>query len=91
MFDTAAEVKDRADNVLARPCVYLWRDAETPTDVGNQLAWRGIVTADALGSLVGHRNRILLIGDDEYRVEDAIFHNALNYIEVRLLQVLSDG
>lgn len=91
-FRFDCEVRDRSANVLATAKCDVWDNSQSADSAGEMYNSAGVVTAPARDALVGHRNRLLVVdGGDTYRVDTAIWHDILAYIEVTLIRVKPDG
>lgn len=91
-FVSEAEVQDRAGAVLAQTQANVWQErTSSPSSVGEDYDYVGLIDSDAADALVGQRNRVLVVEGRRYNVVDAVAHRDLPHVEVSLRVVDPDG
>lgn len=85
------EVRNREDTVLATVSYDVWRQATLVGAGGEVDLWEGICEPAAAEHLIGRGNRTFVAEGVKFRVEDAIEHDVLGYVELTLRDPRAQG
>jgi len=85
------EVRNREDDVLATVAYDVWRQSTLAGAGGEVDLWEGVCEVAAAEHLVGRGNRTFHAEGVKFRVEDAIVHDVLGYVELTLRDPRAQG
>lgn len=87
-----AKITDRSGETLADVTARVWRTTSQQTAGGQRYDWRGVCSKEAREHLIGTQNMLLsFVEGPTYRVQDAYWFDALEYVEVVLVEVKNQG
>lgn len=88
----AADAHGLGSTLVAALAFDAWREGSDTGDGGEIDVWNGVCEQRAAADVVGKRNRILLTPDGlRLRIEDAVEHADLGYVELRMLDPRAHG
>jgi hypothetical protein len=89
---SGAEIRNRAGDAIVGDLRYdVWRQASIAGAGGEVDLWEGVCEGRARSELIGRGNRVLVADGISFRVEDAIYHDVLDYVELTLRDPRAQG